>query len=328
MTAFMSGFYDRTENAYARLFRGIVALALAGCAIGLALHVHRFFVDRFENKTGEAQWIWQQHRFSSRAPVAFFAVRSFQLPDQRDYVRIRIAAGPAYTLYFNGREIGGGARERVTLDVFDVSEHATTGTNRIVVSVRSGEGEGGLLVSVDLAPSMTNAIVTGPEWRIFPVWHEGMLLRNPPGVAAESPMILGRPPTGKWDYPEVSPGVTYGEERFVRYPVSESVMASALPEVRTAGGVVIATLRPAEATVFDFGRLVAGRPRLETTEGEARLVRVRYLAALEQLDPAASTDSLVLGEGETAVLDPQVRHFRFAVVYASDADLTLVTETP
>lgn len=328
MTAFMNGFYDRTVGNYRYILRGLAALTVIGCAIGLALHAHAFFFDRFENHTGQARWIWQQHRFSSRTPVAFFAVRSFELSEQRDFVRIKIAAWPAYTLFFNGREIGGGSRDPVTLDSFDATQYARTGVNRLVVSVRSGDGVGGLLVSVDLAPTLSNAIVSGPDWQIFPVFHEEIVLRNPPELEAASPLVLGRPPAGKWDYPDVTSGVTYGDERFVSYPVSRSVLESGLPEIRTVGGVVIATVRPAEATLFDFGVPVAGRPRLETSPGETRLVRVRYLASLSDLDPAALTDSLVLGEGETSVIDPQTRHFRYAVVYASDADLTLVTERP
>lgn len=310
------------------ILRGLVALTVLGCVLGLALHVRGFFNNRFEVHTGKAQWIWQQHRLSSRTPVAFFAVRSFELPDQRDSVTIKVAATPAYTLFFNGREIGGGSRDRVTLDVFDLTPHTRTGVNRIAISVRSGDGVGGLLAAVDLGPTLNNAVVTGPEWRVFPSWHEELVVRNPPNVQSASPMILGSPPAGKWNYPERTPGVMYGEERFVRYPVSRSVIESALPEIRTVGGVVIATVRPAAATVFDFGRPVAGRARLETTPGDSRLIRVRYLGSLAELDPAASTDSLVLGERETTVTDPQTRHFRFAVVYASDAELTLVTETP
>ena len=308
--------------------RGLAALALFGCAAGLALHTHHFFVNRFSDSTGEAQWIWQEHRISSREPVSFYATSTFQLPESREYVRIKIAAAPAYTLFFNGREIGGGARSDVTLDVFDVTKYAQTGTNRLVASVRSGDGVGGLLAAVDLGPTLMNAVVTGDDWNIFPGWHEDIAVRNPRGVAPEAPIVLGGPPFGRWNYPAMTEGKTYGDARFIGYPVSRTMIESALPEIRTVGGVVIATLRPAPATVFDFGDMVFGRPRIQTAPGDTRLVRVRYLPAMEQLDPAAMTESLVLGAGESAVIDPEPRHFRYAVVYATDADATLVTETP
>lgn len=310
------------------ILRGLAAFALFGCVTGLALHTHRFFENRFENQTGKAQWIWQEHRLSSRDPVAFYATRAFTLPEQREFVRIKVAASPAYTLYFNGREIGGGARRDVTLDVFDVTQYAQTGTNRIVASVRSGDGVGGFLAAVDLGPTLMNAVVTDESWNIFPGWHDEIAIRNPRGVAPEPPLVLGEPPFGAWDYPPSADGKTYGDARFIGYPVSRTKIESALPEIRTAGGVVIATLRPAQATVFDFGGMVYGRPRIETAPGDTRLVRVRYLPALESLDPAAATESLVLGAGESSVIDPEPRHFRYAVVYATDADATLVTETP
>src|SRR5713101_4485864 len=108
------------------------------------LYSHKFF-----DVTGRAQWIWPQHRFAANVPVAFFATRDFDLPKNRYFTRIKIAGDPQYTLYFNGREVGGRrTAEDMALDVYDVSTLAHDGPNRIVVAARSANGVGGLLASV------------------------------------------------------------------------------------------------------------------------------------------------------------------------------------
>src|SRR2546421_3451156 len=119
-----------------------------------AVYGHKFF-----DVTGRAKWIWPRVEMSSEIPVAFFATRDFELPKNRYYTHIKIAADPEYTLYLNGREIASRrATESGALDVYDVGAFARDGRNRIVIAVRSVKGVGGLLVAVDLAPETENYI--------------------------------------------------------------------------------------------------------------------------------------------------------------------------
>jgi hypothetical protein len=84
-------------------------------------YLHRVYSHKFYGNSGRAQWIWAQHRQSSNEPVAFFAVRTFDLPEQRFFTHLKILGDPEYTVYVNGREIAGRqveeARELVLYDI-------------------------------------------------------------------------------------------------------------------------------------------------------------------------------------------------------------------
>src|SRR5258708_30484250 len=54
---------------------------------------------KFYDVTGHAKWIWPEVEMSSEVPVAFFAARDFDLPKNRYYTHIKIAADPEYTPY-------------------------------------------------------------------------------------------------------------------------------------------------------------------------------------------------------------------------------------
>ena len=149
---------------------GRVAEALAGCihetlvggdsslaVLAVLFQLQRSFSVKISNRTGKALWIWKETRLSRGEPVAFFATRNFVLPKTRAFVKIKVSADPQYTLYFNGREIGGAAENGSTLDVYDVSDLALDGVNRIVVAVRSANGVGGLLATVDVSPNVEDA---------------------------------------------------------------------------------------------------------------------------------------------------------------------------
>ena len=145
---------------------GRLAIATLGLFLFIAafhrlnlLYSHKFF-----DVTGRAQWIWPQLRVAANVPVAFFATRDFDLPKNRYFTRIKIAGDPQYTLYFNGREVGGRrTADDMALDVYDVSTLARDGRNRIVVAVRSANGVGGLLASVDITPEYQNMVPSGSD---------------------------------------------------------------------------------------------------------------------------------------------------------------------
>src|ERR1044072_5817348 len=125
-------------------------------------HLDRLYSQKFFDVTGNAQWIWPKHQLSRGVPVAFFAARDFDLPADRYYTKIKVAGDPEYVLYFNGQEIGGRrfGDDGEALDVFDVSQLAKTGRNRIVIAARSTNGVGGVLAAVDLSAEVENFVVT------------------------------------------------------------------------------------------------------------------------------------------------------------------------
>jgi hypothetical protein len=280
------------------------------------------FSKKFDNATGRGEWLWAEHDMAEGTPVVFFAAYDFVLPADRSYVRIKILGDPEYMLYLNSVQIGGrrlGVDERHTLDLYDVSPVARDGWNRIVVTIRSANGVGGLIASLDLSPERQNVVVTGRRWKIFQRWDPDLLVRDPPGLAYSRPMLLGEPPMRRWNYLDVAPAPA------TRQPLGEaSVRAAfsyvtALREYKTINGVVVVGNRKVRATAFDFGSEISGWGRVAVrpdASDASRSVTVRYASAPAELrSPDGQVDSFVFAPGETRITDPQERRFRYMAVY-------------
>src|SRR5689334_22040393 len=54
----------------------------------------RTYSRKFFDITGDARWIWAQHRMSDNLPVAFFAARDFTLPEKRFYAKLKVLGDP------------------------------------------------------------------------------------------------------------------------------------------------------------------------------------------------------------------------------------------
>ncbi|HXG58190.1 MAG TPA: hypothetical protein VNL91_04135, partial [Thermoanaerobaculia bacterium] len=224
---------DRTLMRHLTAMLVIVTTLFAG-----AVELHRFYSQKFHDTTAPAKWIWCRTRMSRGSALAFFATREFDLPPNRNYTKIKIAADPQYTLYFNGREIAGRetAGER-TVDVYDVSALARDGRNRIVVAMRSANGVGGLLVSVDITRELENFVVTDDRWRIATAWAPGLPLRDP--RSTEPPMIIGEPPVGRWNFPGSRRGEFTTTSGTTLAPREAAAYIARLPEVKVISGVAV-----------------------------------------------------------------------------------------
>jgi hypothetical protein len=279
MTAFMPGDSTVRVNALRRVRivpigeeqRVLLRRLLLGTLLGLLLFsgtvgLNALFSHKFFDTTGEAQWIWDQHRLADQTAVAFFAARDFNLPPNRLYTHIKIAGDPQYTLYFNGREIGGRRTgETSTLDLYDVTGDAHDGRNRIVVAVRSADGVGGLIVSVDLSPEIANYAVSDRDWKIFRVWREDLLLHDPAGLPWAAPMLIGRPPQGRWNYLAKATAPLKPQPAGVASPGQTFVFSTRLAEIRNVAGVVVVGDEKVTGTAYDFGQ-VTGWPRITLSD--------------------------------------------------------------
>lgn len=333
MTAFMSldDSIDRVDGSTRPRFRPIAdgdrviirrlgsALAIAFALAALFFRLNDLYSDKFFDVTGTAEWIWDRHRVAEGDPIAFFATRDFRLPAGRQYTRIKILGDPEYTLYLNGVEVGG---KRVSdsnrLDVYDVSEIARTGKNRLVVAVRSPNGVGGLIVSLDLSPESENVVVTDRSWLIFRRWSPLLLTRDVYELHPRAPMSLGRPPMRRWNY------LTKARMPLFVAPQSEAQarrttsFVTALPEFRTLGGVVVVGRRPVHATVYDFGPLRGyGRISLPRgVSGASQVIELRYANDPSELALVEGrVENVVFAPGEQSVIDPQKRLFRYIIIY-------------
>jgi hypothetical protein len=307
--------------------RAAVVLAAIFIFVFAFSRLEWLFGRKFYDVTGAATWIWPKHEISRDIPVAFFATKEFDLAPNRSFTRVKILGDPEYTLYFNGTEVGG---RRVgddrALDVYDVSKLARDKRNRMVVAVRSANGVGGLIAAIDETDDFKNAIVTGKDWHIVRSWASDLLIRDPPPTEIETPMLLGRPPERRWNYLELRPGVPAHPITRVVAQRETFLLKTALADVNVIEGVAVRVKRPARATVYDFGP-VAGRLRLTSTyfSGAARVVNVRFANTPAELGAVeGSVDHFVFAAGEKQIIDPEERHFRYAMVFSGQATAEVV----
>lgn len=273
------------------------------------------------SNTGNGQWIWMPLRMADGDPAAFYATREFDLPPGRQFTRIKILGDPEYTLYFNGTEIGGRrVGEESALDVYDVSKLARDKGNRLVVAARSANGVGGLIASVDLTEEFRNYIVTGRDWHIVPRWQPDILQRDHGPFVR--PLLLGKPPARRWNYLSRRPGNVLEPAAGVLVPREAFSFKTRLADVQVKDGVPVTVALPVSATAYDFGIGAEGRLRLTTptASGAARVIRVRFTTERSELfDVEGAVETFTFAAGETTIVDPQKRVFRYAEVYGRAA---------
>jgi len=320
MTAF-----DLTPTPKKAFLRWLGATLAGFVLVGSFVTLHRFFSRKFFSGTGEARWIWVADRsMSSGEPLAFFAVRDIDLPPAREFVKIKIAADPEYTLYFNGNEVGGGLMSRsADLDVWDVSTLANTGHNRIVVALRSSNGVGAFLSAIDLASTRRNLFVTDATWKLFRQWRPEILFGQLPHIQMSAPRIVGSPPVGRWNFLKARPKTMEAAGLAPRGSVRSFDFTGTLPEIRIMSGIAVASKRETPATAFDFGP-VHGRGRIDVEGDRERIVRVRYANDESELAQQGEVVTFVFAKGETSVTDPITRSFRYMVVYGRGGTASVV----
>jgi hypothetical protein len=287
------------------------------------LYSHKFF-----DNTGTAQWIWQQNRLAKGDPAAFFATHEFDLPPNRSFTRIKMLGDPEYTLYFNGVAVGGRhvGDDNEALDTYDVTALARDKKNRMVVAVRSANGVGGLIASIDLTEAFGNLIVTGKEWHIVRRWRDDLLLYDPPAVELTRPQLLGSPPARRWNYLVQREAKPFAAMQRVIAPRESFDFETALPEIAVIGGTAVTVSRKTHATAYDFGQ-VSGRARftIRNVGDAARNVTVRFANDRSELFTVeGAVEQFVFAAGERMILDEDTRNFRYVTVYGSAANVDVV----
>lgn len=292
-------------------------------------HLDRVYSQKFLDITGRAQWIWAQHRMSSGEPVAFFAVREFDLPERRQFAHLKILGDPEYTIWLNGAEVARrSVGEERSLALYDLSERVRTGTNRIVVGVRSAKGVGGLLAAMDIGPEARNWIVTDDQWRIHRRWTDSLPLREPQDGASEAPLLIGEPPIGRWNYLGVETRPLTEPSTAVQKPIRSFALIGLIPTISTRGGVAVAGVERHRAVAFDFGP-TTGRVRvvLERPPATSRAVEVRLANHADELPRAdQNLRRVVFAPGETSVTMIEPASFRYAMVFAREARAEVVRD--
>jgi len=312
------------HNLVRRLSIALVALFAFVAAFDrlYLLYAHKFF-----DVTGRAQWIWAQHQISRNIPIAFFATRNFDLPPNRQFTHIKIAGDPEYTLYFNGVQVGGRRMgEDTSLDLYDVSKLARDRGNRIVIAARSANGVGGVIASIDITREYQNVEPTGNAWKIVRRWRDDLILRDPPPSGVTPPMLIGRPPIGRWNFLSRRDGDLAAPMRKIVAPSASFSFKTAIPQIDVIGGVAVVVPRPIAATAYDFGP-ITGRARFTISydSSVARAIRVRFANDRSELMTVEGpVEEFVFAAAEKTVIDPQERSFRYVMVYGGQASAVVV----
>ena len=301
-----------------------IVLAFVFAFTAAFTHLERTYARKFFDITGDARWIWAQHRMNDNQPLAFFAARDFTLPENRVFTRLKVLGDPEYTVFLNGREIAGrriGGRrgqdvERV-IDLYDISSLVKTGPNRIVIAVRAPQGAGGLIASIDIGPEAANWVVTNADWKIHRHWDPRILLSDAGITTWQPPMIIGAPPIGRWNYLETQKQALAPPPARITPPRDSFAQVGLIPQIRTTGGVAVAGTIEARATAFDFG-FTKGHVRLidaaDRPVSKAVFVRFAFDRAELRL-PEWNLRPVVFAPGETVVTTPEVHDFRYAMVF-------------
>lgn len=311
-----------------KLLRHLAILSISiFIAVGAFSRLQLLYSHKFFDNTGRAQWIWQQNRLADGDPAAFFATREFDLPPNRAFTRIKMLGDPEYTLYFNGVAVGGRhvGDDNEALDTYDVSTLARDKKNRMVVAVRSANGVGGLIASIDLTQEFGNFIVTGGDWHIVRGWRDDLLLRDPPAAEILRPQLLGSPPARRWNYLAGREARPFAPMQRVIAPRQSFAFDTALAEIDVIDGTAVTVSRKTHATAYDFGP-VAGRARLTVAPANAaRSVTVRFANQRPELFAVeGSVEHFVFAAGERTIVDEEARNFRYVTIYGSAASVSVV----
>src|ERR1700682_3511084 len=106
----------------------------------------------------------------------------------------------------------------------------------MVVAVRSANGVGGLIASIDIAPDF-RFMGTGRDWHIVTQWRPNILLRDN-GLVLR-PMLLGRPPARRWNYLTRRPGQLAAPVKSVLPPKEPISLRTALAEIQLVEGFAV-----------------------------------------------------------------------------------------
>lgn len=291
--------------------------------------LHLIYSQKFQDVTGRASWIWAQHRMSDGTPVAFFAARDFDLPEGRQYARLKVFGDPEYTIYLDGREVAGRrVGEERQIDSYDITELVKTGRNRLVIAVRAPQGIGGLIAALDLGPEIENWLVTDSSWRIYRQWRPDLLTADVSDLRWERPVIVGNPPVGRWNFLEIA-SRSFTEPGAVVVGPRETFAVRALrPTIRTRSGIAIAVNDEVRAKASDFGPASSGRIRA-TADFDlpvvSRKVEVRFANTREELGRAEwNLRPMVFAPGEQTVTTPESHEFRYVMVLGARASVEVV----
>ncbi len=288
-----------------RGWRTAVYLALALVALGLAERGVRQLASR-RLSSGGARWIWAEGALERSEPIAFYAVRDFELDTPPVEASVRILADDAYILYVNGRRVGSGAYYAgAPLDTYPLDRLLRPGWNRVTVELRSGRGAGGLLCALfaeddGAAGDPEPMVASDGDWRIFRD-AAGVVEGTRAEADGQRALVWQSPPTGGWGIPRLALELPLYDEALMTEPgrfEATPLEPSTEPRPSTESGAPL---------VNDFGRAVSGYVWLSGLAAAPRRLRIDVGLEREGGEPM----DVLLADGQDSWSSPEVRTLRY-----------------
>lgn len=189
-------------------WRGPLVLVLLTLALVGADRLLRWARALEDSPAAGAEWIWSPMHGEPGAPMAFFAVKDFDLDFEVASADLRILADEEYLVILNGRTVGvgsylalpdGDAPSLSSYPVVDVLRRA----NRLLIELRSARGAGGLLFKLTISGTAgeRTEVVSDGSWRVVRRFHAA-LPRPGARLRGEKAVVWGSQPAGRWGLAE------------------------------------------------------------------------------------------------------------------------------
>jgi hypothetical protein len=269
----------RLRPFHARAKPVLTLLALLVVAVA-AERLHWFGRLRALSEPHRA-WIWSADPPELVVPRAFFVARDFEVGKLPATARMEVLGDPEYIVYLNNQRIGSDVyRAGQGLDVFEVAPRLRTGTNRVVLELRSAVGSGGATLRI-VDGSGHLLVATDSRWHLYGVSWKG-LMEGSPFWGEGYAKVLGLSPFGRWGSPRpMAPKPLFDAAveleaiaggRSVQVPLRDPAWHRL--HRRTYRGAPLGAL-----VEIDFGAVVSGYLHLDLASRASAPLLLRYSAS-------------------------------------------------
>ena len=266
-----------------------------------------------------ARWIWAEGVAAADGPVAFYAVRDFELAAPARSASLSVMADEEYVAYVNRRQIGSNRYTNGgTLDGYEVADELVVGANRLILELRSSRGLGGALAALRIdSEAGAVEIVTDAGWQVLRR-HRRRIFDGRP-VGGRPARVWGSPPIGRWGrvgervarpvLSDLAPDLfARRPRRFAYWRVGRGWSGRRYPPGRLHGfGTPV---------LFDWGKKVTGYLALSYEIEESRPALAILSVGEKPPDPpfAVPNEFLIGVPGRTLWTAARPRTFRYVLV--------------
>jgi len=293
-------------------------VALAGLAVAVVAERLEWAGALRDRGQPERAWYWIDGDPRDPRPVAFFAVRDFELAERPEGAVAEVLGDQEYILSINGERIGSNRyRAGAALDRYEIERWLRPGDNRVVLELRSPTAAGGFTFRLTGAGGR-DLLAGAAPWHIQRTYFRALF---PGGAAPPAPeaSLVGKAPIGRWGVPSPGPLRPAFLDLLAVPRVVPAVRyrkdASAWHRLRTKGRRK-ESLGP--RVEFDFGAPVTGYLQLEVRGREAAtgLLRFSLTPGISEPGPIHGLATIIPQRGLWQ--DAVARRFRYVDVLGLD----------